>query len=74
MKRKMIHAIAAGCLLAIATFAVLWNFTNVDIIRMTFWAYMAYLTGCTMAMCTNEDNSVRIVNKNVDKSRKDVDK
>lgn len=66
MKRKYIVADFAGACTEVLTAIILWNFTQIDVFGIVFWAMLAFIAGICVAL----EVSDRIESKRKRRSRK----
>lgn len=66
MKRKYIVADFAGACTEVLTAIILWNFTQIDVFGIVFWAMFAFIVGICIALAVSD----RIAAKRKRRNRK----
>ena len=54
MKRKYIAADVAGACAEVLTAIILWNFTQIDVFGIVFWAMFAFIVGICIALAVSD--------------------
>lgn len=54
MKRKYIAADAVGACAEVLTAIILWNFTQIDVFGIVFWAMFAFIVGICIALAVSD--------------------
>lgn len=70
MKRRIIAAVAIGLICATATFLLLQEYTDLDIIRLVYGSGIACVAGLTATLCALDDTEKILKEKerNADKT------